>query len=352
MKQHPFPTFGCTTCHYGSGRDLVQDAAHGDPDKWLSPMLPAKYMQAACAQCHTTYDPKTYTMSYLPQMTVMARGEKLFKDQACYGCHKIEGFSKGNVGPELTNEGRTAVVTTIAHQLWDPRYKVGSCVMPYFFSVKLPVKDDHGVSHIVDPRSEHTQAAAITDPDTLDSLSVHGYIPDQSREADVDALVTFVTAQTGQNYTASQSGRLAMISAFNASNPGEVPVTLDSGKHLFETSGCYACHHIGDPDFKGNALLDPKGKGGVAGPNLTWEGTRHSREWLIAHYANPQDFVPGSIMPIFPFSDSQRAALSLYDQSLRSTKSGTGTVSADVDMPSADQVKLGAKTRDIRYMTR
>ena len=123
------------------------------------------------------------------------------------------------------------------------------------------------------------------------------------------------------------------VAAYNISRPADVPVTVAQGKTLFETSGCYACHYIGDPNRK-HVTGDPAfGKGGVAGPELSWEGSRHSQKWLVEHYKNPQAFVPGSIMPIFPFSDTQRAALSLYDASKRPAKSGARPVSPDQDMP-------------------
>ena len=90
-----------------------------------------------------------------PQMQTIARGEQLFKAQACYGCHKIEGFSKGNIGPELTYEGRSKPLEAIEHQLWDPRYLVGTCVMPYFFAVRAAQHGRPGASlaDVVDPRS-------------------------------------------------------------------------------------------------------------------------------------------------------------------------------------------------------
>ncbi len=393
LKQHPFPTFGCTTCHYGTGRELIQDAAHGDPEHSQTPMLPAKYMEAACAQCHAQYDSKSFAIGYQaplsapriiklldgqdvsedqvatylndpknaltaqtvqyvagqPQMATIARGEQLFKAQACYGCHKIEGFSKGNVGPELTYEGRAAGATTaIAHQIWDPRYKVASCVMPYFFAVRKTNTDDPDPSHlndIVDPRSKTTQVAPVAvrpgagqvnpdyDEDIATTLREHGYIADASRQADVDALVTFVDSQTGQNYADSQASRFTTIAAYNIARPADVAVTAAVGKQIFEQSGCYACHYIGNPD-KPHQTGDPRfGQGGVAGPELSWEGTRHSQKWMVEHYKNPQAFVPGSIMPIFPFSDSQRAALSLFDGEQRPTKSTARPVSPDQDLP-------------------
>jgi len=388
LKQHPFPTFGCTTCHYGTGRELIQNAAHGDPEHSQTPMLPAKYMEAACAQCHAQYDSKSFAIGYQaplsaariiklldgqdvsddqmqaylsapknsltaqtvqyiadqPQMAAIAKGEQLFKAQACYGCHKIAGFSKGNVGPELTYEGRAAGGTTaIAHQIWDPRYKVASCVMPYFFAVRKTNTDDPDPDHandIVDPRSKTTQYAPVAvkgspeyEEDIAATLHQHGYIADASRQADVDALVTFVDSQTGQNYADSQASRFTTIAAYNIARPDDVSVSAAVGKQLFEKSGCYACHYIGNPD-KPHITGDPKmGQGGVAGPELSWEGTRHSQKWIVEHYKNPQAFVPGSIMPIFPFSDSQRAALSLYDGAQRPSKANARPVSPDQDLP-------------------
>ena len=391
LKQHPFPTFGCTSCHYGTGRELIQDSAHGTPETSLTPMLPARYMEAACAQCHAQYDQKTFSISYQqplsperiikvldgqdvapagtaaylekhpltaatveyvankPLMQTLAKGEQLFKSQACYGCHKIEGFSKGNVGPELTYEGRVAGSTAaISHQIWDPRYKVASCVMPYFFAVRKTNTDDPDPAHItdiVDQRSKTTTVAPVAldpgkgapNPDyeenIASTLREHGYIADASRQADVDALVTFVTSQTGQNYADSQSSRFSTIAAYNIARPADVTVSAAVGKQIFEQSGCYACHYIGDPN-RAHQTGDPKfGKGGVAGPELSWEGTRHSQKWMTEHYKNPQAFVPGSIMPIFPFSDSQRVALSLYDGAQRPAKASARPVSPDQDLP-------------------
>ena len=397
LKQHPFPTFGCTTCHYGTGRELIQDAAHGNPEMSQTPMLPAKYMEAACAQCHAQYSAKNFVIGYQaplspariiklldgqdvgddevqayildpknkltasavnyvanqPQMATIAKGEQLFKAQACYGCHKIEGFSKGNVGPELTYEGRAAGGTTaIAHQIWDPRYKVASCVMPYFFAVREHNTDIPDLADkIVDQRSRTVKVAPVvvkgsqdydehivTDdgkilPNIANTLRQHGYIADAARQADVDALVTFIDSQTGQNYADSQASRFTTIAAYNIARPDEVAQTAATGKQIFEQSGCYSCHYIGNPD-KAHITGDPTfGKGGIAGPELSWEGTRHSQKWMVEHYKNPQAFVPGSIMPIFPFSDSQRAALSLYDSSLRPSKSTARPVSSDQDLP-------------------
>jgi cbb3-type cytochrome oxidase cytochrome c subunit len=335
-------------------------------------------MEAACAQCHESFnvnkssltayqtagarDP--FAATYLPEMTTIARGQKLFKENACWGCHKIDGYSRGNVGPELTYEGRIATYTSIGHQLWDPKYKVANCVMPYFFSKKIrnvQAQDKRGnllfnsdgspivrqswvdALGVVRPISTITPAD-VGSPDIEDSLKVAGFVPDASRQADVDALVTFIVAQTGLNYAQDTSSRFGRISTYNGLVPPTVPVTADEGKLVFNQSGCYSCHYQGQPD-------NPKdGQGGVFGPNLSWEGSRHSRQWIDQHYANPQAFVPKSIMPVFPFSDSQRAALTLYD--VQFIPKGAKPVSPDQDLPTTAMTNDKIVTPEVRYMTR
>jgi mono/diheme cytochrome c family protein len=293
-------------------------------------------------------------------MTTIQRGQQLFKENACWGCHKVDGISKGNVGPELTLEGRIAVYSTIEHQLWDPRYKVANCVMPYFFSVKVDVDgrsgerfwvDVHGRKHSVS-KLDVADSSQIA-PATLETLAEHRqtgggsyyyFVPLKKHQADVDALTTYILAQTGQNYTQSVSGRLSRLDAYNGADPPTVPVTVDAGKLVFEQSGCYACHYLGDPNN------DKIGIGGIAAPNLSWEGSRHSRQWVDAHYVNPQAFVPKSIMPVFPLSDSQRAALSLYDTSF--IPKGGRPVSPNEDMPSTAYTANKIVVPEVRYMTR
>ena len=140
--------------------------------------------------------------------------------------------------------------------------------MPYFFSKKIvnvpvvdgkgnPVygsdgtpktyrgwMDQMGVGH---PESSVTPAQT-DNPDIDESMNFHGFVPDAARQADVDALITFVIAQTGLNYGQDPSGRFARISSYNAAVPPAVPVTADEGKLVFNRMGCYSCHYQGDPN--------------------------------------------------------------------------------------------------------
>lgn len=71
--------FGCTACHGGQGRATTTAAAHGPTSDSLQPLLDAAHVQAGCGTCHTGL--KT------PAPPLAERGEQLFKDYECAGCH-------------------------------------------------------------------------------------------------------------------------------------------------------------------------------------------------------------------------------------------------------------------------
>jgi mono/diheme cytochrome c family protein len=58
------------------------------------------------------------------------------------------------------------------------------------------------------------------------------------------------------------------------------------GAQLFRNGRCKECHTI-------------KGKGGAAGPNLTFIGGKRSREYIIEQIKNPKSHNPNSEMPSF-----------------------------------------------------
>ena len=94
--EHPFDKFGCTICHRGQGRATTTADAHGDVAHWVEPMLPLKYIQASCGQCHEATEN--------PAAPRLAQGKLLFETSGCRGCHKLEGVG-GNIGPELDRVG-------------------------------------------------------------------------------------------------------------------------------------------------------------------------------------------------------------------------------------------------------
>ena len=51
------------------------------------------------------------------------------------------------------------------------------------------------------------------------------------------------------------------------------------------------------------------GLGRLIGPHLNWSGIYRTDEWLMEHFRKPSQFIPRSIMPVFPFDDTKFYAL-------------------------------------------
>jgi DMSO reductase family type II enzyme heme b subunit len=100
LKDHPVDKFGCTVCHDGQGRATTIKEAHGRgrDTHWDSPLIPLKYVQNSCAQCHD------FEMLKQKGGEVVARGEELFRGKGCKGCHKLNGAG-GILGKALEGVG-------------------------------------------------------------------------------------------------------------------------------------------------------------------------------------------------------------------------------------------------------
>jgi cbb3-type cytochrome oxidase cytochrome c subunit len=125
-EQHPFEKFGCTVCHRGQGRATTSTDAHGSVSHWDQPMLPLRYIQASCGQCHEAADN--------PAAPELARGQQVFESSGCRGCHKLGG-SGGNLGPELDKVGaRRSPEWLKKHFLTPSAVTAGSAMPPQKFS--------------------------------------------------------------------------------------------------------------------------------------------------------------------------------------------------------------------------
>jgi mono/diheme cytochrome c family protein len=190
-EQHPFDKFGCTICHRGQGRATTSAAAHGNVPHWDEPMLPLRYIQASCGQCHQASDN--------PAAPELARGQKVFEDSGCRGCHKLGGVG-GVLGPELD--------------------KVGARRSP-------------------DWLREHFLAPASVTPGSA-------MPPQKFAEADLQAIILFMLSQTGQ----TAPGYYASMKVIPSSS---------QGRRLFQQKGCIGCHSIAGKGGKIGPSLDDVG---------------------------------------------------------------------------------------------
>lgn len=112
--KHPFEKFGCTVCHGGQGlATTFYGAAHMPKDEnqkeewkkkhgwevieyWEHPMKAGPMIYASCYACHQSH-PK------VPGAEIVKKGQKLFFETGCIGCHQIRGEG-GVIAPDLAEE--------------------------------------------------------------------------------------------------------------------------------------------------------------------------------------------------------------------------------------------------------
>ncbi|MFQ5854397.1 MAG: c-type cytochrome [Anaerolineae bacterium] len=84
----------------------------------------------------------------------------------------------------------------------------------------------------------------------------------------------------------------------------EKPLVAE-GQHLVHELQCTFCHSI-------------NGRGGIVGPDLALAPHAQDEEWLRQHFENPQEQVPGSVMPELNLLPSEVDAIIAYIQDMTS----------------------------------
>jgi len=162
------------------------------------------------------------------------RGEQLYISQACYACHRIEGLSRGGVGPDLTEEGNKYPWYIKESIVW-PQSNFKNSTMPNY--------------HL--------------DHDELEDLT------------------TFLLAQTGERKYESATAHKIAIAQWESSKKRvwEEPLSpsrihnIDDAMVVFATEGCAACHRLkGFESNVGFAIENDE--------NLSFEKLDKEREWF------------------------------------------------------------------------
>ncbi|NGX61946.1 MAG: Cytochrome c6 [Chlamydiae bacterium] len=289
------------------------------------------------------------------------RGKELFVSQACYACHRIDGFSRAAVGPELTKAGLNYPWYIKESIVW-PQADLPSSTMPNFHL-------DH---------------------------------------EELEALMTFLLAQKGETKAISEVQYQISLKEWEAGAkmPWEEPVPptkiedLQAGMRVYATEGCASCHKLQGFESKvdlaenrsewfykrfpeqilGTVLVDrvleygeeidryiyldgekqemlevlaeefpgliegfypnfryamraqntrlkeneealtlylerlhkvlmvyieEYGLGRDIAPHLNWSGVYRDDAWLTGHFKNPAAFTARSIMPVMPFDETK-----------------------------------------------
>jgi mono/diheme cytochrome c family protein len=193
----------------------------------------------------------------------MKNGRRMFVEKGCASCHVVEGVApQKDFGPDLTAIGSKNV-----SQLEFSQSKIPRSLISYI-------------------------QAKLTDPGTVNPAA---RMPQYHWTAeDLDAVTTALVSMAGPPATNGLE-RLTIPrvpSSFHAAGAfGEV----------YERYKCYTCHKF-------------NGYGGDLAPDLSYEGSRAQRGWLVDFLKNPQTLRPTLVlrMPQFNMTDKEAGVLADY----------------------------------------
>jgi mono/diheme cytochrome c family protein len=190
-------------------------------------------------------------------------GRRLFLEKGCASCHVIEGINpQKDFGPDLSALGGKN-----ASEL-----EFGAARIPHNL-----------VSYV---------QAKLQDPSSVNPAA---RMPTYNwNAADLDAVTTALLSMKGPAPTSALQ---------NLVQPRKEAVFHPTGSFaaVYERYKCYTCHKF-------------NGYGGDLAPDLSYEGSRAQRQWLVDFLKNPQTLRPTLIlrMPQFNMSDQEAATLADY----------------------------------------
>ena len=226
-------------------------------------------------------------------------GRRLFLEKGCAGCHALRGVTaQKDFGPDLSGLGAKNI-----SQLEFGESKISRALVAYI-------------------------QAKVTEPVSVNPAA---RMPQYHlKPADLDALTTALLAMTG-NPSASGMERLVVSRGKAAFHPA------GAFGELYERYKCYVCHRF-------------NGFGSDLAPDLSLEGSRADRQWMISFLKNPQTLRPTLIfrMPQFNIPDREAAIIADYI--------GMVLQSPDVNLASVDRkeftpqlVSMGKQLYEVKY---
>jgi mono/diheme cytochrome c family protein len=189
-------------------------------------------------------------------------GRRLFTEKGCGSCHVIEGLNpQKDFGPDLSALGGKN-----ASEL-----EFGAAEIPHNLVSYIQAK-------LQDPLSVNPAAR----------MPQYNWEP-----ADLDAVTTALLSMKGAPATSALQN-LVVPRKEAAFRP------TGSFAEVYERYKCYTCHKF-------------NGYGGNLAPDLTYEGSRAQRQWLVEFLKNPQTLRPTLILRMPQFNMSERDAATLAD---------------------------------------
>ena len=154
---HKANEFGCVLCHAGQGAATTVQEAHSSTESWEAPILPARYLEAGCGQCH---------LDRLTGTPRLNEGRDTLARYGCVRCHTIktpDGITLTGTDdpPSLAHIADKTSREWIAAWLKNPQAYVGSATMPNFQFKDEEIRD---ISAFLIAQSTPYRSAAGQEP--------------------------------------------------------------------------------------------------------------------------------------------------------------------------------------------
>ncbi len=298
LRKHPADRYGCTTCHYGQGRQTKgvglnylaaalwkgsQNLAPFDHAKsdhyWEAQLLDTErhHTESSCFNCHA----KDYELEYAPHLT---EGRKLVQHLGCTGCHPLGDLDPDRKhGPSLRKVASKIDAGWMYAWLKDPQSLRPRTRMPNFWpDASSQGKGEGKLCNKFDfERGSPPAPAEWMDCEAQreeEAAYILKYLLDKSEE---------------QTYAA-------------------MPAWADAGegKRLFESIGCQGCHNMGE--WKQASTMPGSHDRDVA-PNLAGIGDKiRDPGWFYLWLQNPSEYWSETRMPSLRLTDKEAWHLAAY----------------------------------------
>lgn len=231
-------------------------------------------------------------------------GRRLYVEKGCAECHVIQGVvPRPNFGPDLSAEGlgggQRVIEADAPHNDSFDWHFVKTGVQRMRISVSPTPK-----SFINFLQTKITNPAAVTFATHMPSFHVS--------QSDLDDMTTALLSMVGNNGPGQAQSPVIEPRRAHFQPDGE------AGR-LYQRYRCFVCHSF-------------KGYGGSLAPDLSFEGSRSRKEWLVEFFKNPPTLRPTLTvrMPYFHIPDKDANTLADYISSdLRAPGLDPGSIKDD-----------------------
>ena len=257
LGNHEVKKFGCTPCHGGQGAAINSvEQAHGEVTFWEDPLVDLKdKVQAKCLSCHTA-------VGGMEGTGTVARGEWLFQQMGCNGCHLIQGYEDlPKAGPSLQRVAAKLSPEWMVAWIEKPKDFRPRTRMPHFFL---------------------------------------------SRDESIDITAYLLAASVGD-----AKAWLGEHAAPTGVDPGSKAL-VEEGKNLTESLGCLGCH-----GFEGDAFASQVAVGKDTAPNLSRVAEKADPRWLYHWISDPRSYSDATRMPRLRLSPDEARAITSYLATLK-----------------------------------